>query len=250
MRNIALKLMYVGTAYHGWQIQKNEVSVAQTLQDAISHIVQHPVKVVGAGRTDSGVHAKVYIANFRTDSAIPCYRLPLAINSQLPSDIVVTKATDVAEDFHAIAFCFKKEYTYYIYNSPMKNPFFINRAWFYAKPLDASILQQSASQFIGTHDFSSVRSVGTETKSTVRTVYSFDVHRKDDLISFRVSADGFLYNMVRTMVGTCVHCAEGKLSPSKIQDVLLSKNRANAGPTAPAQGLYMSNLWYHDTSIF
>ncbi len=249
MRNIALKLEYLGTNYHGWQIQKNASTVAQTLQDAIAHIVQHPVNVIGAGRTDAGVHAKIYLANFRTTSQLSCDRLPIAINSQLPSDIVVTKATEVPLEFHAIGSCYKKEYSYYIYNSPFKNPFWVNRAWFYAKPLNETILQNAAQQFIGTHDFAAVRSVGTETKSTVRTIYSFKVTRKDNLICFRVSADGFLYNMVRAMIGTCVHCAEGKLDSNQIHGVLQSKDRSLAGPTAPAQGLYMTNLWYEDMTI-
>ena len=244
MRNIALTLMYDGTLYHGWQVQKREVTVAETLEKALAHIVNHPVKLVGAGRTDAGVHAEIYVANFRTTSTIPCDRLPLALNSRLPADIVVTNAAEVPEEFNAIGSCIKKENTYRIYNSRIRNAFLINRVWFYPKKLDETLMQRAASHFVGTHDFASVRSVGTETKTTVRTVHYFDITREGDMISCRVCADGFLYNMVRAMVGTCVYASEGKIHPDDIPALLEGRNRTDAGPTAPPQGLYMTNLWY------
>ena len=156
-RNIALKLMYVGTAYHGWQVQKNAVTVAETLERALSTVVCHPVKCTGAGRTDAGVHAQVYVANFRTTSTIPCDRLPLAVNTRLPDDIVVVRAVQVPMEFNAIGSCRKKEYTYRIYNSRLGNAFYVDRAWFYPKHLDESVMQRAASQFVGTHDFRAVR---------------------------------------------------------------------------------------------
>ena len=140
-RNIALKLMYVGTAYHGWQVQKRDVTVAETLEKALATVVCHPVKLTGAGRTDAGVHAETYIANFRTASSIPCDRIPLAVNTRLPDDIVVVKATEVSEGFNAIGSCLKKEYTYRIYNSRIRNAFYVDRAWFYPKPLDEAVMQ-------------------------------------------------------------------------------------------------------------
>ena len=246
MRNIALKLMYVGTAYHGWQIQKNAISVAETLEKALETVVCHPVKCVGAGRTDAGVHAETYIANFRTTSTIPCERIPLAVNTRLPDDIVVVKATEVSDDFNAIASCKQKEYTYRIYNSRLGNAFLVDRAWFYPKHLDETVMQRAASQFVGTHDFRAVRSVGTETKTTVRTVYYFDITRDGQMIECRVSANGFLYNMVRAMVGTVVYAAEGKLAPEDIPSILASGNRTLAGPTVPPGGLYMTKLWYDE----
>lgn len=249
MRNIALKLMYDGSAYHGWQVQKRDVTVAETLEKALSAVVCHPVKLTGAGRTDAGVHAEVYIANFHTASSIPCDRIPLAVNTRLPADIVVTKASEVSTEFNAIGSCLKKEYTYRIYNSRIRNAFLVNRVWFYPKHLDESIMQAAADYFVGTHDFASVRSVGTETKTTVRTVHYFEITRKDLMIECRVCADGFLYNMVRTMVGTCVYAAEGKFSPHDISLILEGKNRTDAGPTAPPQGLYMTNLWYRESHI-
>lgn len=246
MRNIALKLMYVGTAYHGWQVQKNAISVAETLEKALSSVVCHSVKCTGAGRTDAGVHAEVYIANFRTTSTIPCDRIPLAVNTRLPNDIVVVKATEVSEDFNAIGSCKQKEYTYRIYNTRLGNAFLVDRAWFYPKHLDETIMQRAADQFVGTHDFRAVRSVGTETKTTVRTVYYFDINRDEDMIECRVSANGFLYNMVRAMVGTVVYAAEGKLDPEDIPAILDSGNRTLAGPTVPPGGLYMTKLWYDE----
>ncbi len=249
MRNIALKLMYDGTAYHGWQVQKRDASVAATLQRALAQIVGHPVKLTGAGRTDAGVHAELYIANFRTSSAIPCDRLPLAVNTRLPDDIVVTKATEVAEDFNAIGSCLQKEYTYRIYNSRIRDAFLRNRVWFYPKHLDETLMQRAASYFVGTHDFAAVRSLGTETRTTVRTIHYFDIARKDKLIECRVCADGFLYNMVRALVGSCVYAAEGKFSPEDIPAILAGGNRTDAGPTAPPQGLYMTKLWYRETDI-
>ena len=238
--------MYVGTAYHGWQVQKNAVTVEETLEKALSTVVCHPVKCTGAGRTDAGVHAETYIANFRTTSRIPCDRIPLAVNTRLPDDIVVVKATEVPEDFNAIGSCIKKEYTYRIYNSRLGNAFYVNRAWFYPKHLDEAVMQRAADCFVGTHDFSAVRAVGTDVRSPIRTVYYFDISRSSDLIECRVCANGFLYNMVRAMVGTCVYAAEGKFAPEEVSAILESKNRTAAGPTVPPGGLYMTKLWYDE----
>lgn len=246
MRNIALKLMYNGTAYHGWQVQKNAITVCETLQKALEKITGAPVHLTGCGRTDAGVHAERYIANFRTESRIPLERLPFAINTHTPEDIAVSEALEVAEDFNAIGSCIKKEYTYRIYNSRLGNPFFVDRAWFYPKHLDEAVMQRAADQFVGTHNFRAVRSVGTETRTTVRTVYYFDVSRTGDLIECRVCANGFLYNMVRAMAGTIVYAAEGKLAPEDIPAILASGNRTLAGPTVPPGGLYMTKLWYEE----
>ena len=246
MRNIALFITYEGTAYHGWQMQKNLSTIQQTLEKAVAMVVGHDVHVTGCGRTDAGVHAKNYVANFRTESTIPTERLPYALNTHLPADIVVNCAFEVHEDFNAIGSCARKEYTYVIYNSRVRDPFFVNRAWFYPKHLDEKVLQAAASQFVGTHDFAAVRSVGTDVKSTVRTVYYFDVERQDNLIYLRVCANGFLYNMARAMVGTVVYAAEGKFPPEEIGKILESGNRTAAGPTVPAGGLYMTKLWYDD----
>ena len=144
MRNIALTLKYLGTAYHGWQVQKTVTTVGQTLEEAAAAVVGHPVHMTGCGRTDAGVHARVYVANFRTSARIPCDRIPYALNTHLPEDIVVTNAMEVHEDFNAIGSCVKKEYTYLIYNSGIRDPFYVNRAWFYPKHLDETVMQRAA----------------------------------------------------------------------------------------------------------
>ncbi len=250
MRNIALQLMYAGTGYHGWQIQKNAVSVEETLEKALQKMVGHPVKCTGAGRTDAGVHALTYVANFRTTSSIPCDRIPLAVNTRLPRDIVVHRAVDVSEDFNAISSCVKKEYTYRIHNSRLPNAFLVDRVWLYPyKHLDERIMADAAGRFVGTHDFAAMKSVGTDVKSTVRTVHYFTVEREGDFIICRVCANGFLYNMVRAMVGTIVYAAEGKFPPEAVDDILAGGNRTEGGPTAPAAGLYMSKLWYNEPGL-
>lgn len=249
MRNIALFLTYEGTAYHGWQVQKRDVTVGQTMEEAAAAIVGHPVKMTGCGRTDAGVHARCYVANFHTDSTIPADRLPYALNTHLPEDIVVTDAMDVHEGFNAIGSCVRKEYTYLIYNSRIRDPFYVNRAWFYPRHLDERVMQAAADQFVGTHDFAAVRSVGTDVKSTVRTVYYYDVKRNGNLIELRVCANGFLYNMARAMAGTVVYAAEGKIRPEEIGTILEAGSRTAAGPTVPPGGLYMTKLWYDDGKV-
>lgn len=249
MRNIALQLMYNGTAYHGWQVQKNAVSVCETLQKALSKVCGGSVKLTGCGRTDAGVHAEHYIANFHTDSRIPIDRLPFAVNTHTPEDIVVSRAFEVADDFNAIGSCLKKEYTYRIYNSRIKNPFYVNRAYFYPKHLDEAVMDRAARAFEGTHDFRAVRSVGTETRTTVRTIYYCYVNRSGELLELKVCANGFLYNMVRAITGTVLYAAEGKLTAEDIPLILDSGNRTLAGPTVPPGGLYLTKLWYEDERL-
>lgn len=246
MRNIVLFLTYEGTAYHGWQTQKRLSTVQETLEKAVSMVVGHSVHVAGCGRTDAGVHAKHYVANFHTESSIPADRLPYALNTHLPADIVVTRAFETHSDFHAITSCVRKEYTYLIYNSRVRDPFYVNRAWFYPRHLDVEVMQRAADAFVGTHDFAAVRSVGTYVKSTVRTVYYYNVERRGDLVLLKVCANGFLYNMARAMAGTVVYAAEGKIRPDQIGALLESGNRTAAGPTVPPGGLYMTHLWYDD----
>ena len=249
MRNIALKLMYNGSAYHGWQVQKTEVTVGETLEKAIGKVCGERIHLTGCGRTDAGVHAENYIANFRTNSRIPVERLPFAINTHTPEDIAVMAAYEVADDFNAIGSCIKKEYTYRIFNSRVKNPFYVNRAYFYPKHLDEEVMNRAARAFEGTHDFAAVRSVGTDVKSTVRTIHYCYVNRKDDLLELKVCANGFLYNMVRAITGTVLYAAEGKFAPEDIPRILESGDRSAAGPTVPPGGLYLTRLWYEDERL-
>lgn len=244
LRNIALRLMYDGSRYHGWQVQKTEITVAETVEKALAKLCAHPVKVTGCGRTDAGVHAMCYCANFKTDSKIPAERLPLALNTLLPDDISVIRAVDAPEDFNAILSCTKKEYTYKIYNSRIRDPFYNNRAYFYPVPLNIPAMAEAAAQFVGTHDFAAVRSVGTETKTTVRTVYYYEVENTGVTVDLRVCANGFLYNMARAMAGTLLYASEGKIDPKAIPGLLEQRDRRLTGPTVPPQGLYLTKVFY------
>jgi len=246
MRNIAVRLRYCGTNYHGWQIQKGLDTVCGMLQRAVEKTVEHKVSVVGCGRTDAGVHAETYVANFRTTSRIPLERLPLALNSRLPEDIAVLSAAEVGEDFNAIGSCIKKQYTYRIYNGAVRDPLLNDRAMFYPVRLDERLMQEAAKHFIGEKDFAAVRSVGTPVKSTVRRLYDCRVTRNGDVIEITVSANGFLYNMARAIAGTLLYVAEGKIKAEEIDSILESGNRTLAGPTLPACGLYMTGVWYNE----
>ena len=169
--------------------------------------------------------------------------------SVLPGNVLATAALEVADEFNAIGSCLKKEYTYRIYNSRIKNPFYVNRAYFYPKKLDEAVMDAAARAFEGTHDFRAVRSVGTETKTTVRTVHYCRVTRRGELLELKVCADGFLYNMVRAITGTVLYAAEGKLTAEDIPKILDSGDRTLAGPTVPPGGLYMTRLWYEDERL-
>ena len=246
MRNLALRLKYDGSRYHGWQVQKTEISVAQTVEEALAKVCGHPVKLVGCGRTDAGVHALRYCANFKTDCRIPVERVPLAVNTRLPGDIAVVDAVEAPENFNAIGSCIKKEYIYKILNSPIRDPFLDKRVCFYPQRLDMSKMQAAASAFVGTHDFKAVRSLGTETKTTVRTVHWCRAEKEDDIITISICADGFLYNMCRAMVGTMVYASYGKLQPEEIPKLLEIGDRRLTGPTMPPQGLYLNRIWYEE----
>ena len=236
--------MYDGSGYHGWQVQKTESTVAGTLETALSRLCGHPLKITGCGRTDAGVHAERYCANFRTSSTIPPDRLPLAINSLLPSDIAVQRAVYVSDQFDANLSCIKKEYTYRIYVSRIRDPFYTGRAYFYPRKPDIETMRLAARHFVGTHDFAAVRSTGTETKTTVRTVFWYEIEEKEPIIELRVCANGFLYNMARAMAGTLIYVSEGKIPPDELPRLLAQKDRRLTGPTVPPGGLYLTRVWY------
>lgn len=246
MKNIALRLCYDGSRYHGWQTQKSEITVQQTLEQAIEKCCGEKVHATGCGRTDAGVHALRYCANFKSDCHIPLDKLPLALNSYLPSDIAVLAACEADERFNAIGSCIKKEYIYKLFNSPIRDPFLEKRACFYPQRLDLERMKRAADAFVGTHDFRAVRSVGTETKTTVRTVHWCRVEQEGPLITVSVCADGFLYNMCRAIVGTLVYASYGKLEPEEIPGLLEQGDRRLTGPTMPPQGLYLNRVWYPD----
>lgn len=244
MKNIALRLRYDGSRYHGWQVQKNAVTVAQTMEEALAKVCGERVKLIGCGRTDAGVHALRYCANFHSGCTVPVDRLPLAVNSRLPDDIAVVDAVEVPDDFNAIGSCVKKEYVYKILNSRIPDPFLADRVCFYPQRLDISLMQAAARAFEGTHDFKAVRSEGTQTKTTVRTVYWCRAEKDGDLITVSICANGFLYNMCRAMVGTMVYASYGKLIPEEIPALLEKRDRRLTGPTMPPQGLYLNRVWY------
>ena len=244
MKNIALRLRYDGSRYHGWQVQKNAITVAQTMEEALAKVCGERVKLTGCGRTDAGVHALRYCANFHSDCTVPVDRMPLAVNSRLPDDIAVVDAVEVPDDFNAIGSCVKKEYVYKILNSRIPDPFLADRVCFYPQRLNISLMQAAARAFEGTHDFKAVRSEGTQTKTTVHTVYWCRAEKDGDLITVSICANGFLYNMCRAMVGTMVYASYGKLIPEEIPALLEKRDRRLTGPTMPPQGLYLNRVWY------
>ena len=244
MNNIAIRLKYDGSAYHGWQLQKNDITVAEAVETALKKVYGEDIRITGCGRTDAGVHALRYCANYKTEGSIPADRIPLALNTRLPDDIAVCDAVYVPESFNAISSCIKKEYIYRILNSRIRDPFLADRVCFWPQELDIERMNRAARAFVGTHDFKAVRSEGTETKTTVRTVYSCSAEKTGDIITVSVCANGFLYNMCRAMVGTMVYASYGKLEPESIPELLEKRDRRLTGPTMPPQGLYLNRVWY------
>lgn len=242
--NTALVISYLGTGYHGWQRQKNGMTVQQLLEEAVERACGFKAYVSGCGRTDAGVHAKYYVCNFKGEVRIPAAKLPFALNSYLPPAVAVQKAVAVDEDFDSRFSCVSKEYTYLLLNTRLPDPFWLDRACFCPQELDERAMHEAALRFIGTQDFAAVRSVGTPVKSTVRTVLSCSVERQGAKLLVRAEADGFLYNMVRAIAGTLMYVGIGKLAPDDITEILRSRDRERAGPTAPACGLYMTSLRY------
>lgn len=243
-RNLLLTISFDGTAYHGWQVQDNAVTVQQTLQDALEHICSKRDNIVGCSRTDAGVHANMYCCNVRTESTIDCKKLVGALNAVLPKDIAAIDCTEVDYDFHARYDCKSKEYIYKIWNSPNKNPFLYNYSLHYKYPLDAEFLDRQAKAFIGTHRFDSFCAAGSSVEDTERTVINASVEREGDTVIFRVEANGFLYNMVRIMVGTLIDISRGKIPADSIEGIINAENRSAAGYTAPAHGLYLNRIHY------
>jgi tRNA pseudouridine38-40 synthase len=243
VRNLALKLCYDGSNYHGWQFQRNAVSVAGTLKRELETLFGHPVNLLGCGRTDAGVHARCYIANFRTSqTGIPPHRVPVALNGLLPPDITVLDAWEAPWDFHAINSCERKEYTYELHLGPVRDAFLSRSAYHYAHPFDVEHCRRAAEAFVGRHDFAAVRNMGTDVRSTVRTVYHFRVEQEGLRARLSICADGFLYNMARNLVGTVLYVNEGKISDPAA--VLRAADRRAAGPTLPPHALYLTRLWY------
>ncbi len=245
MRNYLMKISYVGTRYHGWQIQENALSVQAVFQKALNAVTGLSEDIKACSRTDTGVHAREFCVSLKTESPITPERLLAALNHYLPEDIVVKECREVPLDFHARYSCKGKEYTYEIWNNPVREPFLAGRALHYWYPLEESLLDRAAKHYLGTHDFSSFCTLDRRGKGNLcRTVQEAKVERRGDLVVFTVAADGFLYNMVRIMTGTLLRVQQGKLRPDDIPAVLAAKDRKAAGPTAPACGLYLNRVFY------
>lgn len=244
MRNIKLTIQYDGTAYHGWQTQKNAVTVQETLEKAIMSLTGQKPQIVGCSRTDTGVHAKRFVCNFKSETSIPCDKLPLAINTRLPSDIICLLAEDAEPDFNSRYSAKKKCYTYYIQNSQFPDVFKVNYAWHFPYKTDVAKMQKAAKAFLGEHDFVGFAASGFTVKTTVRTIYSLDVEKEGDLIKITVTGNGFLYNMVRIIAGTLAFCGCGKINADEMADIIASCDRKRAGITAPPQGLFLTEVYY------
>lgn len=243
-RNLLLWLSYNGARYHGYQVQKNAVTVAGTFQPVLERILGESVDIKGCSRTDAGVHANNFAVSFKTHSSIPCASLVRALNVNLPPDIVAKACEERQSDFHARYSCRGKRYVYKVRNSEIRSAFEQNLVMLHRAPLDEQLLDCAAKAFVGRYDFSAFCSSGSSVDDRVRTISDFTVTRSGELVEFAVTGDGFLYNMVRIMVGTLLDVAAGKLSADDITDIILSKNRSRAGKTAPPQGLYLDRVYY------
>ena len=244
MRNLLITIKYDGSAYHGWQVQKNALTVQEVFQNAVEKVFLSRLDVKGCSRTDTGVHANMYCVSLKTDMDIAPYGIIMALNSNLPRDIAVVDCREVDDDFHPRYSCKSKEYIYKIYNGRIRNPFDADYALHYNRPIDAEYLNREAQAFVGKYDYSGFCSANSDVEDTVRDVKSFSVWREGDYVYFKVEADGFLYNMVRIMVGTLLFVNEGKIQEGELKDVILSKDRKRAGKTASPNGLYLNKINY------
>lgn len=249
MKNLLFTLRYDGTAYHGWQVQENAITVQQAFQDAVEHVCGVRENVVGCSRTDSGVHADMYCCNMRTDSKLTAEKWKKALNGVLPADIAVTDCREVPFEFHARYDSSGKRYVYRIWNADERNPFINRYSYHYKYPLDADFLNSQAKQLVGRHDFSAFCAAGASTFDNVRTVTRVEVVRRGDEVLMYFEADGFLYNMVRIMVGTLLDISRGKIAKDSIDSIILSCDRDRAGATAPAQGLCLECVFYAEDKL-
>lgn len=245
MRNIKLTIAYDGSAYHGWQRQENALTIQELIENAVFKITGERVNVIGCGRTDAGVHAKAYICNFKTICTIPAEKMPYALNTKLPKDVVCYSAEEVNENFHAKYSAKKKCYTYYICDN--KFPEVFTHSWHYHYKLDINKMNNAAKAFIGTHDFVGFAAAGFTVKTTVRTIYSLEVKREENgIVRIDVIGNGFLYNMVRIIAGTLCFVGSGKINADDMRDIIASCDRKRAGMTAPPDGLFLTEVYYEE----
>lgn len=237
MKRVMLKVAYDGTNYHGWQIQPNVVTIESVLNETLSELFREEIKVIGASRTDTGVHSLGNIAVFDTSARIPADKISYALNQRLPEDIRIQLSKEVAPDFHPRHQNSKKTYAYQILNCAFPIPVYRLYSYFTYVKLDVEKMQEAASYLVGEHDFKSFCSTKTVAETTVRTIYDIGVEKSGDMIRVRVTGSGFLYNMVRIIVGTLVEAGKGNIAPQQMADILNACDRAQAGPTLPACGL-------------
>lgn len=243
-RKIRLDLNYVGTDYAGWQLQPDRATVQGTLEAALARVLGSPVRVHGSGRTDSGVHARGQVAHFETHSLLPASTLRSALNHFLPWDIQVMRVSDAPPGFHARESALSKEYRYRIHRGEVMPPHLHPFCLRMVDPLDLEALQRGASGLLGTHDFASLRSNGSNTETSVRTILRSEWQEEGADLVYRVEADGFLYKMVRTIVGTLLEAGRGRREAGSFERMVRSRDRALAGPVVSARGLHLWCVTY------
>jgi len=244
MKNVKLIIEYDGTNFQGWQSQKRGRTVQQEIEKALRTILKKDVKIYGSGRTDAGVHALGQTANFKEDFTIPVERIPYALNSILPEDISIRSAQEVPDHFHARYSATGKKYIYKIYRAPFRSALFRNYAYFIPEPLDIEKMRKASEYFIGEHDFAGFMASKSGVFDTVREIYELKIHASGDWITIEIKGNGFLYNMVRIIVGTLVEVGKNKIPVDHIPQIIRSGERKKAGPTAPPQGLYLAEVYY------
>lgn len=237
MKRVLLVVAYDGTAYNGWQLQPGTPTIEGELNKALSSLIGEEIRVIGASRTDSGVHALCNIAVFDTNARIPAEKISYAVNQRLPEGIRIQKSLEVAEDFHPRHCNSKKTYEYRILNREFPLPTKRLYAHFTYVPLDVELMRMGAKYLVGEHDFKSFCATAAVVETTIRTITDIGVEKDGDEIVIRVSGTGFLYNMVRIIAGTLMEIGRGNYPPQKVQEILAAKDRQAAGPTAPANGL-------------
>ena len=239
MRRIKLTVAYDGTAYHGWQFQPGCATIEGELNKHLSALLKEETVVIGASRTDAGVHGLCNIAVFDTNSRIPGNKFSYALNQRLPEDIRIRHSEEVKEDFHPRKVSSCKTYEYRILNEEFENPLLQRYAHFTYVPLDVAKMQRAALYLIGEHDFASFCAAGSTAETTVRKIHNLQVEKEDSLIRIRVTGNGFLYNMVRIIAGPLMEVGKGRIRPEEITGILEARDRSKAGPTAPAKGLVL-----------
>ena len=244
MKRFKLVVAYDGTHYCGWQSQPNRATVEGVLNQKLRELLKEDIQVIGASRTDSGVHALGNVAVFDSETTIPGEKLSYALNQRLPKDIVVQHSCQVADDFHPRHCDSRKTYEYQIYNAQFENPLYSRYSHFVFIPLRIEAMQKAAEIIKGEHDFKSFCSSRGQQLTTVRTVYDLDVTKEGSMVKIRVSGNGFLYNMVRIIVGTLIKVGLGVYPPEYVQEILDAKDRTKAGPKVPAKGLKLIGIEY------